>query len=139
MKRILDMIASFFAIFTCSNNSPTTALVVINVIDDAEYVSLPHYVEQASLPEIKRTPLVQDMKVGDVFYVTPWSMQADTNKRLWLNINASTRTIPGGTVSMKVSFTENGFIVDITRCVNLDWTPRNLNYNDYVIVTKFTY
>ena len=53
---------------------------------------------------------IKDMTNGDVGYTVPWALNPSTGK---INVEHIALDAPGGTVRMKVSRLENGYVVDV--------------------------
>lgn len=73
-----------------------------------------------------RKNLLKHMKLGDEGWTVPWAMSVDENMLCYLNSEYDLLPHPGGTVSMKVRRTYEGYTVDLSRCDSSDregWKP----------------
>lgn len=73
------------------------------------------------------------MLIGEECWVTPWAMYADTNSSLWLNGSYSIHNNQVGTARMKIKRTEDGYLVDVSKCADYGWKPTGPGY-----ATSFT-
>jgi hypothetical protein len=69
--------------------------------------------QQARLPEDleELTPAVTG--IGESVWMVPWAMWVDGERRCWLATHFTAHEFPGGTVSMKVTRQEDGYVVDL--------------------------
>ena len=73
---------------------------------------------QAYLPDDLEEIPIGSMMIGESGYTVPWAMAVDPNGGLWLHAGYTYDDRPGGkgkTTNMKVTRTEKGYVVDITR------------------------
>lgn len=76
----------------------------------------------AKLPDFLEQRKLSDLMIGETVWTVPWAMFADDDGDLWLYGNFSYHEGPGGTVSMKVSKTGSGYVVDISECKDYRWS-----------------
>jgi len=65
----------------------------------------------AQLPEHLVELTLDTMQIGDVAYVTPWTMYVDRERFCWLARSFPPGKTPGGTVEMRVERRSDGFHV----------------------------
>lgn len=75
----------------------------------------------ARLPEDLEAPAVRNMEVGEKSWSVPWAMEVDSERRCWLRSTYTGHDEPGGTVSMLVTRTEDGFEVDLSQVDDYAW------------------
>lgn len=80
---------------------------------------------QATLPKALETRTLKDVPIGKSVYVTPWTMEVDEFRRLWIDMNSTFSEKSGGTVNMKLTRTKYGFDVEVND--NFTWTLKRLN------------
>ncbi len=79
---------------------------------------------QARLPiSLYDTSSLADAPYDKWVWVTPWTMQVDTDGFCWIDLTATALSRSGGTVSLPVLRTAEGFIVAVTNSENHRWKP----------------
>lgn len=66
---------------------------------------------QATLPEDLEGNTVDSMVTGEVGYIVPWGMWADTDRNCWLHPKYALHKRSHGTVQMRVERREDGYHV----------------------------
>ena len=82
----------------------------------------------AKLPEFYEQPTIALLSVGESAWTVPWAMWIDRTRGCWLHPNYSVHQTPGGTVTMQVHRTEQGYDVDISRCSHFRWSLGEPHY-----------
>ena len=59
--------------------------------------------------EYLETNYINRMEIGDVGWVTPWTMVVSEDHRCYINGNATLNSSPGGTVVLKVVKNKDGY------------------------------
>jgi hypothetical protein len=80
---------------------------------------------QALLSEQMEGRPLGGMMQGETAYAVPWAMQADTDRRLWLDLWHPAHQHPGGTASMRVERRADGYHV-----WTVDWFSYRLSGGD---------
>jgi hypothetical protein len=78
-------------------------------------------VRQATLPPALYERQIIGMEVGDEGYTVPWAMWADSEGKLWLNLEYSVHKAPHGTVQMLVRKLRFGFEVNTRQVIGYLW------------------
>lgn len=79
----------------------------------------------AKLPDDREQSTIETMEVGESAWVTPWSMMADEEGNLWMNLD-TTPSDRGGTVELHIIRNKDGFSVDAS-CSSHQWTKGPMN------------
>jgi hypothetical protein len=66
-----------------------------------------------TMPDQRIQRTVADMKVGESKYVVPWCIGLDRYNRPWINSNYPIHDEPGGTISVLISRTDDGIVIDL--------------------------
>ena len=93
---------------------------------------------QAILPARLRERTLADLDVDESAYTVPWAMKADLDGNLWLSTHFSANKRPGGTVSMLVARTRDGWSCDISECDDYRWRPGKVDATDEVVALLIT-
>lgn len=81
----------------------------------------------ARLPQrLEETNTIDRMKIGQGGWVVPWGMWADHGRRCWLRPKYTFDAEEFGTARMRVDRTEDGYVVDVSRCRDQRWEPRGI-------------
>jgi hypothetical protein len=75
-----------------------------------------------TMPERFIQKTIRDLSIGEQTLTVPWALYLDDKRQCWLNGNYSQHSMPGGTVQMKVTHTEQGYVCDISRCKEYAWS-----------------
>ena len=67
---------------------------------------------------------LEDMKIGEIGYITPWSLAFDEEKVPYLNINSLYKEEPGGTAKLaikKIGSQRKDYEIDISKVNDYEW------------------
>jgi|GEM_PF-2687676 len=78
----------------------------------------------AQLPESERRKRVIDMIVGETRYIVPWALWVDVDNECFLNEDFNTSLKASGTVQLKITKVEGGYIAFIHQ-VSYKWQSQS--------------
>lgn len=98
--------------------------------------------KQATLPAELYENTIENMEPGSSGWTVPWAMHVDEEGYLWLNSKFTVDSQPGGTVTMLVKRTQDGYEVEMGSYFGRGyrWSPgtQYVGGSNSVPVTKFT-